>query len=539
MSIVSRSQVSTFLEWYRQIPEQVLLERPLACLYMAWALVLIFREDYRPVVEAWLMRAEEGLCCERLPEMTAIGPGAEQVILRDYVTGQVAVIRSQNLLASFQDPVDPQTLISLSQQAFEHLPEIARVERSVCAINLALAHLSLSQAADAEGALIKAYQMTLDAENYFGTVTTVWYRARLVFYQGQTSRAEAICREGLDQFRSLFAHPDRDLPAIRSVYVAQAIYQLEHNQLEAAGHSLEQSLNRTGWASWVELWAYALQVRLEQFKGNSVGVLEWLGRMEKMGPQQAVCAQGLGALNALMTSPQDRAVSDQARAWALAHTPDLKQFGIATGIGPYNCDALYLKDITWARVQIALGEGQAALTFIEPVLVVAHQNGLVYRVVELSILKAMALNAAGAHEDSLSTIEEALDLAERYGYLRTLDQGPALDHLLAEAARVGNHAEYIRKLSEAFDRPFLPAGGTASALRAGPTRQPGLVEPLSERELEVLRLIASGCSNAEICGRLVIALGTVKRHINNIYGKLGAQNRTQAINKARQEGLLT
>jgi len=70
-------------------------------------------------------------------------------------------------------------------------------------------------------------------------------------------------------------------------------------------------------------------------------------------------------------------------------------------------------------------------------------------------------------------------------------------------------------------------------------RQPGLVEPLSERELEVLRLIASGCSNAEICARLVIALGTVKRHINNIYGKLGAQNRTQAINKARQEGLLS
>jgi LuxR family maltose regulon positive regulatory protein len=511
---------------------------------MAWALVLIFREDYRSTVERWLQRAEQALESEHVTQMAKIGPAAEAVNMRDYITGQVAVIRSQNMLAAFQDPVDPHRLIDLSQQALELLPEIARLERSVCAINLALAHLVLSQTEEAEKALARAQQIMLEAGNYFGAVTTFWYQARLAFYQGDHNRADAICREGLERMKSLSDTPDRVPPAIRSIYVAQAIIRFEQSHLDEAEQLLERSLDSTGWASWVELWAFVLLVRLQQNKGNPSAALQTLDRMEKLGPQHAECAAGLRALLKLLASPQDAEAAAQARVWAQAHTPDLKTYGIVTGLGPYNCDALYILNLTWARVQTELGEGQSALEFLEPVLAVARQNKLNYRMVELLLLKAMALDTVhsnAAHAAALDALREALSLSEHAGYLRVFDQGPALDRLLAEIAQEETHAETVQELAKAFGRIFLGSAASSqrqpaanAALKTG-----GLIEPLSERELEVLHLIAAGFSNADIAARLVIALGTVKRHINNIYGKLGVESRTQAVDKARKIGILS
>lgn len=539
MNFVSRSQINTLLDWYRRIPEAVLRERPLACVYIAWALVLTFREDYRPVVESWLVWAEQALATEDLPETVCIGPTAEPVNLRAYVTGQVAVIRSQNLLASYSDPVDPQELIALSQQADVLLPPVAKIERSVCAINLALAHLSLSQAAEASSALERAHRLTLESDNHYGAVTCLWYQARLAFYQGQPERALEIISDGLDYYRALLPAPDHDLPAVRSLYVVRAIVQFEQNDMDGAARSLAQSLDLTNWASWVELLGYAMHVRLCQARGDLEGTVQSLHRMEKMGPQQAACAEGLRVLHALMQAEAHSGSAPEAdsaaAAWASEHAPDTDRFGIVTGLGPYHCDALYLKDTTWARVQIALGQGQAALAFLEPVLAVARRSGLIYREAQLSIYKAMAQDIAGNRQAALQTLGEALNLGERHTFLRLFDQGPQLDALLAEYAQKHGRLAFIQTLTDAFARPILTA--VASPRAAAAARQ-GLVEPLSDRELEVLHLIASGCSNADICARLVIALGTVKRHINNIYGKLEVQSRTQAVEKARRLGLL-
>ena len=539
LSIVSRSQVTTMLEWYRRIPDEILRERPLACIYLAWALVLTFREDYRPIVESWLMRAEQALASADLPETALIGPTAEPVNLRNYVTGQVAVIRSQNLLAAYSDPVDPQELIALSQQAEALLPPVAKVERSVCVINMALAYLSLSQPAEAWPILERARGLTIEADNHYGAVTCLWYQARLAFYQGQPERALEIISDGLAFYRALLPAPDHDLPAVRSLYVVHALIQFERNDLDGAARLLAHSLDLTNWASWVELLGYALHVRLCQARGDLDGAVHSLHRMEKMGPQQAACAEGLRVLHALLLAETDAAAQEAAAAraadWANAHAPDTARFGIVTGLGPYHCDALYLKDTTWARVQIALGQGQAALGFVEPVLAVARQSGLVYRETQLLIYKAMALEVLGNHQAALQTLGEALNLGERHTFLRLFDQGPQLDTLLAEFAQKYGRIAYIQTLEDTFARPILTIAPSPRAVAAA--RQ-GLVEPLSDRELEVLHLIASGCSNADICERLVIALGTVKRHINNIYGKLEVQSRTQAVEKARRLGLL-
>jgi LuxR family maltose regulon positive regulatory protein len=125
--------------------------------------------------------------------------------------------------------------------------------------------------------------------------------------------------------------------------------------------------------------------------------------------------------------------------------------------------------------------------------------------------------------------------------VRLFDQGNALNQLLGEAAQRGLFPEYIDRLLAALDRSPRPevksSEDVAQSGEANPaTLQTG--ERLSERELEVLRLMARGASNQQIAQQLVITVGTVKSHINHILGKLEVHNRTEAVARARELGLL-
>jgi LuxR family maltose regulon positive regulatory protein len=129
-------------------------------------------------------------------------------------------------------------------------------------------------------------------------------------------------------------------------------------------------------------------------------------------------------------------------------------------------------------------------------------------------------------------------------YVRAfVDAGPALAPLLGQARDV--NPDFVDRLLPAFEDKGWRAGREEGAPRPavpipGPAYKPALplIEPLSNRELEVVGLIAAGLTNREIARELVIAVGTVKRHTNNIYGKLGVQNRTQAVARVREIGLL-
>ena len=128
-------------------------------------------------------------------------------------------------------------------------------------------------------------------------------------------------------------------------------------------------------------------------------------------------------------------------------------------------------------------------------------------------------------------LERALTLAEPEGYVRTfVGEGDAMRHLLRQAAGKGIAPGYSRRLVSAFDAPEHVAPGSVLAA--------ALAEPLTAREIEILRLIAAGLRNEEIANQLFISLATVKRHIANAYGKLGARHRVEAISRANDLGLL-
>jgi LuxR family maltose regulon positive regulatory protein len=148
--------------------------------------------------------------------------------------------------------------------------------------------------------------------------------------------------------------------------------------------------------------------------------------------------------------------------------------------------------------------------------------------------QAVAYHAHGEKDKALQLLGEALALAEPGGFIRIfVDEGPPMAQLLTAAAAHGIMPDYTRKLLAVFEAEGQQSKGKSYL----PPAQP-LIEPLSQRELEVLQLIAQGLSNREIGERLFLALSTVKRHNGNIFGKLEVQRRTEAVARARELGLL-
>jgi len=175
------------------------------------------------------------------------------------------------------------------------------------------------------------------------------------------------------------------------------------------------------------------------------------------------------------------------------------------------------------------------LAVLEPLLPPAEAAGGLLRVVEVCLLKALTWQALGDAPAALASLERALTLAEPEDYVRLfLDEGPPLARLLYQAAEQGILPAYAGRLLTAF--PEAGAAPTPGRLSTSPSP---IVEPLTERERQILQLIAEGLTNKEIARKLVISVGTVKVHAHNIYGKLGVSGRTQAIAKAREMGLLS
>ena len=150
--------------------------------------------------------------------------------------------------------------------------------------------------------------------------------------------------------------------------------------------------------------------------------------------------------------------------------------------------------------------------------------------IEILVHKALACEVLGDTSSALGSLERALTLAEPEDYLRIfVDEGPPMAKLLNEAVRQGVQPDYSRKLLAAFE----------SKIAVDYIQQAQqLIEPLSARELDVLKLVAQGLSNREIAEWLFLALDTVKGYNRKIYAKLGVKNRTQAVNKANSLKIL-
>jgi LuxR family maltose regulon positive regulatory protein len=227
------------------------------------------------------------------------------------------------------------------------------------------------------------------------------------------------------------------------------------------------------------------------------------------------------------------------RAWLLLNRGDLHgatRWAEESGLDA-NDELNYQRELvhkSLARVLAARGQTEEALRLIYRLIDAARKAGREGSKIKLLVLKAVTLLAHRDKPGALATLEHALALAEPEGYVRTfIDEGEPMAKLLSDvhltvarnrvAARIS--PEYVGKLLATIEQP-LPK-------RTPPSVEP-LAEPLSDRELEVLRRVAAGMKNAEIARELFVVVGTVKTHLNSIYRKLGVSSRTQAISRARE-----
>jgi LuxR family maltose regulon positive regulatory protein len=212
-----------------------------------------------------------------------------------------------------------------------------------------------------------------------------------------------------------------------------------------------------------------------------------------------------------------------------------------------------------ARVLVATGKPDAALPLLEAFIKIAEASGRQGDLLSLLIVKTTAHQQSQKGSEARTTLEQALELAQSGSYVRSfVDEGEPIRAVLSsiyQAIKKGHGGDrlsrdYVEKLLLAFRNVDANAGKDEAQSSEGEVRPASinvdstaaapaeLVEPFSERELEVIRLIAAGRSNQEIADQLFVALSTVKWHVNNVYGKLNVKSRTQASKRARQLGLL-
>lgn len=268
-------------------------------------------------------------------------------------------------------------------------------------------------------------------------------------------------------------------------------------------------------------------VLLRQVQGDSDGATAQLAAAQaffQRAPISADFRTRLDAIGARLALLQGRLTDAAQWADSLPIPSDEAHFH------PIQCFSYF----TWARVQLARHEYTTVLPLLKRLQSWAQRKALTSFMIESALLLALANAAANNEEAALTHLQETLTLAEPQGYIRLfVDEGEAMQQLLRQAATRGIAVDYALKLLTAFDTSTgeeavatLPAGNAL------------LIEPLSARELEVLQLIEAGHTNQQIADELIIAVSTVKRHINNIYGKLHAQSRTHALARARELNLL-
>jgi LuxR family transcriptional regulator, maltose regulon positive regulatory protein len=336
--------------------------------------------------------------------------------------------------------------------------------------------------------------------------------ADLQVARGQLRAAEHTLGAGLD-----LSAAHGPLRGIADLHVGLAEVHLERNELDAVAEHMRASLDLGEWLA-LPRHAYrwrVVEARLRSINGDHAGALELLREAEQCyDTDYSPKARPVAATSArVRLASGDVAVAER---WAV--DADISADDEPTYLREY-------EHLTLARVLLAGGRAADALLLIERLLGAAQVGGRDGSAVEAGMLLALALQIRGDTAAALTALDDALLRATPEGFVRVfLDEGAPMTALLESAARRGPAAKQARAL--------LAAGGRRTV-----TLQRGLVDELSSRELDVLRLLRTELTGPEIAAQLVVSLNTVRTHTKHIFTKLGVTNRRAAVRRAGELGL--
>ena len=485
--------------WLNRLPEDVSNSKPLLCVMRAYYL------DCRGEHE----KAER---CLEIAD-TLIG------------SGRTATIRA--LIASNRG--DLGAMMTHARYALDHLPPRDSVWRALAAITLGDLYSFMGDMKASYRARSEAVDACNTAGNDYFTMTAIAKLASTVREQGRLRKTVGLC---LDQLE-IAAERGLSDSRVAGLLMATAGEALaEMNDLDAAlmhGRNGVEIVER-GENLTILCWCYLFLIRILYARSDFGGVEEIVLRISKIAVKADVPP---------WIMPQTRAW--QARVWIMQGKlePAISWMQELTfNIGDLPEDPGYfplVEALVAARVLIAQGELQEAAGLLERLKTSASKHDRTARVIEILALSALLRQKDGDTDGALALLAQALALAEPEGFVRTfVDEGPPMAHLLYESAGAGAGSGYARALLAAFpaavkeerEAPAVAASNTA------------LIEPLSDRELDVLRLIGEGLTNQQIGAKLFISVYTVKAHVRNLFAKLDSHTRTQAVSRARGLGVL-
>jgi LuxR family maltose regulon positive regulatory protein len=511
-------QVNTVLGWLQALPVDVMRSQPRLILTRAWMLLNAGSHD---AVEEHLVDAERALA-------------ALEVAQAQKLQGEIAALRA--VVASYRREIS--RTIELCRQARDQLPEDDAFLRAAVAHALGIAYRFSGRVVEASQAFSEAIALGRTAGNLYIMMDSVTNLASMQMRRGQLRAAAQTCRDAL-QFAGEQTEPGGHQPFDSGfAHIRLGTIQLEWNDLDRAAWHMAKGieLGRQGGNLDIVMTGHGFLARVKQAQGDQAGAREAMETVEQMARVR-----------------HNRFVVVEAAAYRarLALEQGEVEFAArwAQGYASFTAtDPAYLGEfaqITVARVRMAEKQFAEAFALLERLRAAAETAERVGGVIEILALQALTLQAQGKAADAVVALERALTLAEPEGYVRVfVDEGEPMKLLLERMkdapggppshgdghGQGGRMKDYALKLLSAF--------GTQRSLHPSSLSPQPLIEPLSERELEVLRLIEAGLSNQAIAQQLVVAVSTVKKHINSLYGKLSVQSRTQALARARELGLL-
>ena len=483
-----RGTVAPVLNWLESLPKTVLDARP--SLWVMYASVLLLVDH--TAVEQKLQAAEAALQDTEPDDKT-----------QDLV-GRIASMRAT--LAVIQH--DAETIIAQSRRALEYLHPDNLPLRTATTWTLGHAHQLRGERAAAR----EAYAEVISTGTSFGDSV---YTIAATINLGQLQEADnklSLAAESYRRVLQLAGDPPQPIACEACLGLARITY--EWNELDAAEQHGQQFVQLTRQMGSVDSFASydVFLARLKLAQGDVDGAVATLTRAEEFVRQHSFEFRmpDVAAAQVLTLLHQ----GNVAAAAHLAETHDLP--------------------LSQARVHLAQGDPSAALATLGPFRRQADAKGWADEQLRVMVLQAVALQARGEKDKAVQLLGEALALAEPGGLIRIfVDEGLPMARLLSEAAAHGIMLDYTAKLLAVFE-----AEEHKSADESHLPPAQSLTEPLSQRELEVLQLIAQGLSNREISERLFLALDTVKGHNRRIFGKLQVQRRTEAVEKARSLDIL-
>jgi LuxR family maltose regulon positive regulatory protein len=515
LDALEKSDFGFILNAVERIPESALGSAPWLFIYQSWALFLTGHIDLAdPNLENtdWLL------------DSLSNDDESQKQEMRGYIAG----LKVQ--LTAWQR--DYENMILYANQAKAYLPDHHWI-RGYCAMMIGTGFWDTGNLTAAIDAFRDAATVGTVSGNKRVAVTSAVYLGHALELEGHLQQAVSVYQNAFK-----FAEQDgRELPVACYLHIdfARVLYEL--NELDLAYQHLTEGIKQSQLLAddRIEKIGHSLLTRVYLAAGDFAQAVNSIHNAEQIIPSPEIIYDMRGG-----EYPHVRLWLKQKKVKEIDGW--LNESGIMVGsTADFKIKVTYTMH---ARAMIALAraypDGSQYLNHAHDLLAefleMTETNGWGYKVIEILVLQALAYDADGNTTQAITLLERALNQAELEGYIRIfVDEGPSMARLLYEALSRGIAPDSVQQLLAAF--PDLDSEqATSSQIQ---TSESEWIESLSERELDVLQLIAEGLTNQEIASKLYLSLNTVKAHTRNIYSKLGVKSRTKAVVRGKALGVLT